>query len=70
MLVISIIAFALVSASPIDPVQQYSLGLGTPISAEQREQIEEYWGVNEPPVQRYLSWLSEILKGNMGTSTI
>ena len=70
LLAVSVIAFVLVSASPIDPVQQYILGLGTAVSAEQRVEIEEYWGVNEPPVERYLSWLSELLKGNMGQSAL
>ena len=70
LLAVSIIAFVLVSVSPIDPVQQYILGLGTAISPEQRIEIEEYWGVNEPPVQRYVNWLSELLHGNWGTSTM
>lgn len=70
LLAVSIIAFALVSASPIDPVQQYILGLGTAISPEQRAQIEAYWGIHEPPVQRYLTWLGELLKGNLGESAI
>lgn len=70
LLAVSIIAFVLVSVSPIDPVQQYILSLGTAISPEQRLEIEEYWGVNEPPVQRYVNWLSELLHGNWGTSTM
>ena len=63
LLAVSIISFVLVSASPIDPVQQYILGLGTAVSPEQRAEIEEYWGVNEPPVERYFTWLGELLKG-------
>ena len=35
LLAVSIIAFALVSASPVDPVQQYVLGVGG-VSPEQR----------------------------------
>lgn len=70
LLAVSIIAFALVSASPIDPVQQYILGLGTAVSPEQRAEIEEYWGVNEPPVERYVSWLAELLQGNWGGSAL
>lgn len=70
LLAVSIIAFVLVSASPIDPVQQYILGLGTAVSPEQRAAIEDYWGVNEPPVERYLSWLGELLKGNLGESAM
>lgn len=70
LLAVSVIAFALVSMSPIDPVQQYILSLGTAVSPEQRAEIEDYWGVNEPPVERYLSWLGELLKGNMGESSM
>lgn len=67
---VSIISFALICASPIDPVRQYIIGLGTAISPEQRAQIESYWGVNEPPVERYITWLLELLHGNMGESAI
>jgi len=70
LLAVSVIAFALVSLSPIDPVQQYILGLGTAVSPEQRAEIEDYWGVNEPPVERYFSWLGELLRGNMGESSL
>ncbi len=70
LLAVSIIAFVLVSASPIDPVQQYLIRLGTAVSPEQRTEIEAYWGVHQPPVQRYLHWLSELLKGNLGESSL
>lgn len=70
LLAVSIITFALVSISPVDPVQQYILGLGTAVSPEQRAEIEEYWGVDEPPVERYFSWLSELLRGNLGESVL
>lgn len=67
---VSVISFTLVSVSPIDPVQQYILGLGTAVSAEQRAEIEAYWGVSEPPVERYFTWLGEALRGNLGESVI
>lgn len=70
LLAVSIISFLLVCLSPIDPVQQYILGLGTAVSPEQRAEIEAYWGVNEPPVKRYLNWLSELLRGNWGESAL
>lgn len=69
LLAVSILSFVLVIASPVDPVQQYLMGVG-PVSEEQRGEIEEYWGVNEPPVQRYLSWLGELLRGNLGQSAL
>ncbi|HIT60886.1 MAG TPA: ABC transporter permease [Candidatus Fimousia stercorigallinarum] len=70
LLAVSILSFALVSASPVDPVQQYILELGASVSPEQRMEIEAYWGVQEPPVERYLTWLSELLHGNLGESLI
>lgn len=48
LLAVSIISFALVSASPVDPVQQYIMKIG-PVSAEQRAAIEAYWGMDKPP---------------------
>ncbi|MCM1578907.1 MAG: ABC transporter permease, partial [Ruminococcus sp.] len=64
------VSFALVTASPADPVGQYILGLGTAVSPEQRARIEDYWGVNKPPVQRYLDWLGSIIRGDMGESAL
>lgn len=66
---VSILSFALVSASPVDPVRQYVMGAG-PVSEEQRAEIEAYWGVNEPPVARYFNWLSALLHGDFGTSLL
>ncbi len=70
LLAVSIIAFAMVCASPIDPVQQYILGMGTVVSPERRAALEEYWGVNNPPVERYLNWLGNLLRGDMGESAL
>ena len=70
LLAVSVIAFALVCLSPVDPVQQYILGLGTSVSPERRAAIEEYWGVNRPPVERYLNWLSNVLRGDLGESAL
>lgn len=66
---VSIAAFALLTVSPIDPVKanvgQTALGS---MSAEQLQKLEEYWGKNTPPVQRYLGWAEDFLKGDMGVS--
>lgn len=70
LLAVSIVSFTLVSASPVDPVQQYITGLGTAVSPEQRAQIEDYWGVDKPPVERYFDWLGKLLQGDLGESSI
>ncbi|MFX3636972.1 MAG: ABC transporter permease [Candidatus Pristimantibacillus sp.] len=67
---ISIISFFLVSHSPVDPVQAYIGADMMKVSQEQREQITEYWGLNDPPMERYMKWGSALLQGDMGVSMI
>lgn len=68
---VSIVTFALVSASPVDPLQanvgQAALGS---MSEAQREKLRSYWGVDEPPVQRYLSWAKDAVRGDFGSSLL
>lgn len=64
----SILAFVLVDLSPVDPVQQYVLASGGNVSATQREAIAAYWGVGQPPLQRYFHWLNAVLHGDLGDS--
>lgn len=68
---VSIAAFVLLSASPIDPLQanvgQAALGS---MSREQIQKLEEYWGVGEPPLTRFLAWAGDFVRGDMGTSLL
>ncbi len=66
---VCIIAFTLISVSPVDPVQAY-VGAGVTVSPEQRENIGEFWGLNDSPTQQFVSWGKAILKGDFGTSLI
>lgn len=71
LIAVSAAAFVLMTASPIDPLQANvgQAALGT-MSKEQIEKLEEYWGVGQPPAQRYLSWAKDFLRGDMGTSLL
>lgn len=69
MIAVEVITFALMEASPIDPVTAY-VGASTSIGAEQRELIAEKWGLHEPPVLRFKSWFFNMLKGDWGDSMI
>lgn len=71
MIAVSIVTFALVSASPIDPLQANvgQAALGT-MSEEQKEKLRSYWGVDEPPVERYLNWAKDAVRGDLGTSLL
>jgi peptide/nickel transport system permease protein len=64
----SLFSFILIAASPIDPLEAYAPS-ELNISAEQRANIAEYWGLNKSPVERYLIWLNNLVHGDMGTSS-
>lgn len=68
---VSIGAFALVSMTPLDPLQtnvgQAALGSMSP---EQIERLRLYWGEGIPPLKRYLAWAGDFACGNMGTSLL
>lgn len=68
---VSLTAFLLISASPIDPLQanvgQAALGS---MSREQIQKLEQYWGVGTPPAIRFFSWAGGFIKGDMGTSLL
>ncbi len=68
---VSIVTFFLVSKSPIDPLQmnvgQAALGA---MSEEQIARLEEYWGVNTPPVTRFVNWAKDFVRGDMGVSLL
>jgi peptide/nickel transport system permease protein len=68
---VSMITFALMKASPVDPLQanvgQAALGS---MSQEQKEKLQAYWGVDTPPVEQYLSWAKDFIRGDMGVSLL
>lgn len=66
---VSIVSFILMTMSPVDPLQANvgQAGLGS-MSQEQIEKLESYWGVDEPPVKRYLSWAKDFIRGDFGMS--
>ena len=68
---VSLTAFLLMNASPLDPLQtnvgQAALGSMSP---EQIAKLEEYWGADTPAAERYLSWLGSALRGDLGVSLL
>lgn len=67
----SVTAFVLMRATPLDPLQTNvgQVALGS-MSAEQVAKLEAYWGVGENPVKQYISWGTDFLRGDMGTSLL
>lgn len=67
---ISFISFLLIKNSPIDPVQAYIGADMLNVSPEQREEIAEYWGLNDPFMVQFTNWGTSVLSGDLGTSMI
>ncbi len=67
---ISFISFLLMKNSPIDPVQAYIGADMLNVSPEQREQIAEYWGLNDPFMIQFTNWGTSVISGDLGTSMI
>lgn len=65
----SVVTFALVAASPVDPVKA-NLGQAAyaQMSDAQRAELAEYWGAGTPLPQRYAHWLEGALRGDLGQS--
>lgn len=65
----SVVTFALVAASPVDPVKA-NLGqaANAQMSDAQRAELAEYWGADTPLPQRYAHWLGALAHGDLGQS--
>ncbi|NGM16780.1 ABC transporter permease subunit [Eggerthellaceae bacterium zg-887] len=69
LLAVSLVTFALVSLSPVDPVQA-NLGQAAyaGLSDAKRAQLEAYWGTSVPFPERYANWLAAAVQGDLGVS--
>ena len=69
MLAVELVVFALVSMSPIDPVQA-NVGQAAYVnmSEAKRAQLASYWGGDVPFWERFANWAGALMQGDMGTS--
>ena len=69
MLAVGLVVFALVSMSPIDPVQA-NVGQAAYVnmSEAKRAQLASYWGGDVPFWERFANWAGALLQGDMGPS--
>lgn len=69
LLATSLATFALVAASPVDPVKaNVGQAVYAQMSDAQREELAQYWGVDVPVLERYARWASSALRGDLGES--
>ena len=64
---VTILSFILITKAPIDPLTSY-IGSESTLSPAARQQIADYWGLNQPLVQSYFTWLGNIFRGDFGMS--
>mgnify|MGYP001061957022 CR=1 FL=1 len=62
---VSVAAFLAFQIIPGDVVTSI---LGTEATPEREEQLREELGLNKPPVERYLNWVTDVLQGDLGES--
>lgn len=62
---VSVAAFVAFQIIPGDVVTSI---LGTEATEEREEQLREELGLNDPPVTRYINWVGDVVKGDLGES--
>ena len=69
MVAVSMVTFALVGLSPIDPVKM-NVGQASyaGMSPEKRAQLRSYWDADAPVAERYARWAGSALSGDLGDS--
>lgn len=67
LLVASVAVFALMSVLPGNAAQ---VALGTNATPEAVAALEAQYGLDQPPLVRYLDWLGGMLRGDFGTSYV
>lgn len=64
------LSYTLISFSPVDPIQSYLGAEMMVVSEEQKEEISEYFGLNESKWQQFIHWLKMFVQGDLGTSLL
>ncbi|HWQ75231.1 MAG TPA: ABC transporter permease [Syntrophomonas sp.] len=68
---VSVLCFLLISVSPVDPVRMFLGEVGMrSMSPETLTKLQSYFGLNTPMPVRYWNWLTDFVRGDMGTSLI
>lgn len=62
---VSVAAFVAFQIIPGDVVTAI---LGTEATEEREAELREELGLNDPPVERYFNWVTDVLKGDLGVS--
>lgn len=64
---ITVVAFLIANAIPADPINA-NLPTNALNNEEMVQAFREKWGLDKPPVEQYLTYIGNLLRGDMGTS--
>ena len=62
---ITLLSFLLVNVSNTDAIDMLEANRGTAISEEQKNELREELGLDQPVIVRYVVWLTGVITGNM-----
>ncbi|MBC7742214.1 MAG: ABC transporter permease [Bdellovibrionaceae bacterium] len=65
--ILSYVCFGLMTLMPGDPVE-LMISANPRISAEDVTRLREFYGLDQPLIKRYYTWISDISKGELGYS--
>ncbi|OSP53459.1 ABC transporter permease [Pseudoruegeria sp. SK021] len=66
---VAVAVFAMMKASPVDPVDAYLGPAMARVGPEQKAQIAASWGLNRPVPDQFFAWAGNVLSGNLGFSS-
>lgn len=69
-LAVSFISFLLLDLSPIDPIASFARARSVGLSPEDKQELIKVWGLDQPLIARYFSWLVNLVRGDLGISNI
>lgn len=69
-LAVSFISFLLLDLSPIDPIASFARSRSVGLSPEDKQELIKVWGLDQPLIARYFSWLVNLVRGDLGISNI
>ncbi len=67
---ITILSFALMNLSSTDAIDVMESNTGRAMSEEEKQAAREELGLDRPLTEQYLTWLSGVLRGDMGESYV
>ena len=67
---ITLLSFILTNLSAADAVDIMESNQGIAMSAEEKNELRQELGLDRPVTQQYVTWLGNLLKGDMGESFV